>query len=762
MDTVNGDTWITQYARWIRSHEARLGGVGVDPKNQRKPASSSSSLWSLVGLASSSASPPLQLPINPHYLYYLLIRFEALGLPVGALDIPIPHSARPTSYFSFVSATSHADTISLSSRISTATATVSWWSEKPNPARDVKYLYSAFTKLPSVRIGPIPPTKLIHDFVDCPGQSAVPLNVFKNLHALELDNVDPRSLIGWDSTSLQLRSLTCTRSGLEDITDLIVNLVIDDAARRRGEPTQLLVRKYHHSSAAFDNTCQPEPEPEPEPEAEAEAGTEIQRPESPSVPAALPSLAWHSLRYLNLSHNSLTFVPSMPLKALPGLTHLDLSSNLLNLVPPALAHLPQLGSLNISDNLIDSVLGIYDTLLSIRVLNLARNRLESLCGLERLLTLERIDLRTNCIYEAGEVGRLATLASIREVHVKDNPMEDELVDWRIDCFVEFAREGRSVILDGEAPGWFEKQRIAERVPNSAHTLRTPTATEDEDEAVESRRNSVMVKSVKHHHTHRKQSQHDGGQDKDRDKRRNRRVVDLDLATATENTAGWSHAPPLPSQPAAAETSDPAPMSDSEAIMHAARNGQTSQAMSSTITASQLGPRPPTARASVGGGATQRPVSMLVGNGTWSRKSGVLATRLSTEDGDASSAQRGAEQGHIQKHEQQQQPRRRSEEQERNKGERPQSEATLGEGSRSEAFRRRIEALKGEVGDDWLRLLAKGSDETEVAAAIGGVTGTGTGTASATAATATATGQEPSGVTRAKKNAKGRKRHVQIE
>ncbi len=154
---------------------------------------------------------------NPHNLYYLLIRFEELGLPVGSLDTKIPIAARPTSYFSFVAATAadkdRDDTMSMASmrsRISVVSSSfsssLSWFGtsgNKPDPSRDVKYIYSCFTKIPNLRLGPIPARKLIQDFEDCPGQSAVPLDAFKNLQMLELDDVDPRTLIGWDRVCIQ-------------------------------------------------------------------------------------------------------------------------------------------------------------------------------------------------------------------------------------------------------------------------------------------------------------------------------------------------------------------------------------------------------------------------------------------------------------------------------------------------------------------------------------------------------------------------------
>ncbi len=273
-------------------------------------------------------------------------------------------------------------------------------------------------KDPSLRLGPIPARRLIQDFEDCPGQSAVPLDVFKNLHLLELDDVDPRTLLGWDRLSIQLRSLSCKKSNIEDLTDLLVDLVILDTRRRRGERVD--PKRLRRS------------DPPP-----AESETDA----APSLPKDMPSLAWHFLRHLNLSSNNLTFVPVEPLLALSALTHLDLSSNLLNVVPPSLSHLPALVSLNISDNLIDSVLGIYDALPVVRVLTSPRTVSRACAASNACNALQRVDLRANAIFEAGEVGRLAPLPAIAEVWVKDNPLVEELVDYRVDCFAEFAREG---------------------------------------------------------------------------------------------------------------------------------------------------------------------------------------------------------------------------------------------------------------------------------------------------------------------------------
>ncbi|EST08536.1 Leucine-rich repeat [Kalmanozyma brasiliensis GHG001] len=723
MDSIPGDQWIGEYARWLRVHEAKLGDAAASIAAAKRTAAAkagrdaqapafSSNFWNVVTLgtatgpaaasdvtksASTSASSliarPMLLRQNPHNVFYLLIRFEELGLPTGSLDTKIPIVARPTSYFSFVAASAadkdRDDTMSMSSMrsrmsvvSSSFSSSLSWFStssSKPDPSKDLKYIYSCFTKIPSLRLGPIPARKLIQDFEDCPGQSAVPLDVFKNLQTLELDDVDPRTLIGWDRACIQLRSLTCKKSNIEDLTDLLVDLVVVDAKRRRGEKVDLrrlrLPAPTTHAGASASNTASntdvEDNITETSIEPSSAASTVAEAEATPSISKDLPSLAWHFLRHLNLSNNNLTFVPVEPLLCLAELTSLDLSSNLLNVVPPSLSHLPALTSLNISDNLIDSVLGIYDALPAIRVLNLAKNRLESLCGLERLYSLQRIDLRGNAIYEAGEVGRLAPLPAIAEIWVKDNPLVEELVDYRVDCFVEFAQEGRTVALDGEAPGFFEKQRIAERVPNAAElfalassngsrmvsssasgTTRGKSRADatEEDEAqlardvATSSRGPVVVKNVRHRAAARPTndtrgrsellkvpgSEKAGGQTEDAGasklgsrstsregargsgpgRRKNQRVIELDSS---------------PRKPTAASTRERT-LTDSDRIKHAALSGNSFAAMESPEAASAV------AASNGARNAAKEPESPLKeGKMTWTRKGGAAAAQLSAED-----------------------------------------------------------------------------------------------------------------------------------
>ena len=504
LETTSGDEWILELVKHVKLNEIQLLG----PRAVSKNGSSNGALgsgWNALswvpGMGQNpapqhtsqqqqrNATPAIRtkpLIINPHHLFYLLMRFEGLALPSGSLDtqLPNPPASRPVSHYILgdhslfavegdrgpARSKDKSDTISLASlRSALAPSSISsssWWpssrsSAQQEPSRNLNLLYSCMTCLPSLKIGPTPGSKLIQGFEEsCPGRNGIPMDVFKSLRTLVTDQVDPRGLLGWDRLSIQLVSLSLKGSGLEDVGDLIIDAVKDDVKRRKGEKVQNGRRKVVHPvEPPAGNGLSSEQGPDVEEGAEQNA---------PQPADGLPSLAWYFLRHLSLAQNSLTFVPEPPLHVLSNLSSLDLSSNLLNSVPPALHLLPNLVSLDISDNLIDSVLGISSAIPNITTLILSKNRLESICGLERLQRVARVDLRRNYIYDSGEVGRLAPLERISEVYVAENPIVEELPDWRVDVFVQFEKEGRKVKLDGSEAGFFEKQRIAERLAELGH------------------------------------------------------------------------------------------------------------------------------------------------------------------------------------------------------------------------------------------------------------------------------------------------------
>ncbi|KAK8212507.1 hypothetical protein IWZ01DRAFT_269007 [Phyllosticta capitalensis] len=277
MDTEDGNTFIKNLAHFVRTHEKALANaLQLRRQSLKNGASTTSAAGPTSPTATSSASTfaaalslpylnfashsikPVKLTLTPHHLFYLLSRFEELGIPVGPMNVRLEniHSdSSPTNYVSFLSQAqrkksgiSDRDSIhSVTSMRSVVSGMSSLWAsfglssnsaaktEKQKAAvkEDLIYLYSAFTKIPCLRLAPDHKARLIAGYEEFPFDTAVPLFIFKNLSALEIIDVDFRQFYGWDRLAEQLRSLTIKRGGVEEPTDLLVNIVLDDADKRR-------------------------------------------------------------------------------------------------------------------------------------------------------------------------------------------------------------------------------------------------------------------------------------------------------------------------------------------------------------------------------------------------------------------------------------------------------------------------------------------------------------------------------------------------
>ncbi|KAJ8483515.1 hypothetical protein ONZ51_g4657 [Trametes cubensis] len=476
MENEPADEYIRRIAEYIRTHEAGLAAAA--PIRRRRTKAAQSSEASAVDTAK-----PVVLSFDHHHLFYLLMRMEALGLDVGSLDVKVDNPARPMNYINIpagdksdaLSFVSFRSSLSVVSRLSLGAG---WWGRPAPPSVDseLKYIYSSFTKVPALSIH-APEAKIIAEMAnEPPNENALPLDAFKNLQSLQCVDIDPRTILGWDRLAESLRSLTIKRSGVEDVSDIFTSAVLDDQARREGKISSTKSRQISRGvsrQSSFHSTRLPESVPEDNEDAEDDSHAEPKEHDTPkqSPTPPLPSLKWAFLRHLSLADNALTFLPTSFLSHLTSLTHLDLSSNLLVSVPSGLSALYNLIYLNLSDNMIDSVLGIYTMLGGVLTLNLAKNRLESICGLERLLALERVDLRHNFIEESAEIGRLATLPNIAEVWVEGNPLVDIEEGYRIRCFDYFWKEKKSILLDGSPPGFYEKRFLTTPPPEQMTSSR---------------------------------------------------------------------------------------------------------------------------------------------------------------------------------------------------------------------------------------------------------------------------------------------------
>ena len=487
MEPVPGDEYLRRIAAFIRLNDKGLAEAGFQRRRRHRTTTSQPSIFNPVGwfAPSDAHQPPSPRPvtfsIDTHRLFYILMRIESLGIDVGSLDVTVDNPSKPMHYthINVGPTPDRSETLSLASFRSSLSAVSGlslgsgWWArpEQQNIDAELKFIFSSFTKIPALSLK-APGPKVISELKDDPpSQNALPLDAFKNLQTLETIDIDPRTLIGWDRLAESLRSLTIKRSGLEDVADIFIGTVLDDQARRDGSLKDQRSRQIPRRQRSWNNTPLPAPVLEDDEEVASV-------PEQPSPSSPLSPYKWGLLKHLSLADNALTFIPTDPLPYLVSVTHLDLSSNLLVSVPHGLSILHNLVSLNLSDNMIDSVLGIYTHLGQVLHLNLSRNRLESICGLERLMALERADLRFNHIDESAEVGRLATLPNIGEVWIEGNPLTEIEDNYRIACFEFFHKEGKSISLDGASPTFYERRGlmpVAVEQVDSAKDLPVPSS-----------------------------------------------------------------------------------------------------------------------------------------------------------------------------------------------------------------------------------------------------------------------------------------------
>ena len=509
--------------------------------NSASSSSTSNALAAALSLGTlnftSQSLKPAKLTLTPHHLFYLLSRIEEMGIPVGPMNVRLENihaEASPANYVSFLGQSqrsqgrSDRDSIhSVSSVRSVMSGMSNLWSgfglgsstsaAKTEKAKvqllvDLKYLYSAFTKIPCLRLSPDRKARLIAGYEEFPFDTAVPLLAFKNISALEICDVDFRQFYGWDKVAEQLRSLTVKRSNVDDPTDLFVNIVLDDIEKRRRRSAKSQSPWPASPSLRFSDVGRANSTPSSPPTIDDKLGQSPRKQEpdilapqrqrpgtnsaSPSRPSLsrqvkvkrsgsgsssssthslspvpmgiLPASKWRFLRHLSLADNSLTSITSSSLAPLSNSLHsLDLSSNLIVEIPEALSILTSLRALNLSNCMIESLHSLRRSPLpAITALNLRANRLVSIAGVERLLCLERLDLRDNRLQDPTELARLTCIPDIHEIWVLRNPFVKTHGNYRVQIFNLFRNTpgySEDIMIDASAPGYSERRQLKDRV-----------------------------------------------------------------------------------------------------------------------------------------------------------------------------------------------------------------------------------------------------------------------------------------------------------
>ena len=503
---------------------------------------------------------PAHLTLTPHHLYYLLTQIEELGIAIGPMNVrleSIHNDPTPANYVSFLQSAkpskgqSDRDSIhSVSSVRSVMSGVSAFWStiglgssnnksEKAKVAleADLKYLYSAFTKLPSLRFAPDHRARLIKGHEEFPFDTAVPLFAFKNVQQLEIIDIDFRQFHGWDRLADQLSLLTVKRAKVDDPVDVIINIVLDDIEKRRrrstkgGQSSPTLSWTVPSTPRSDNNRASSDPgspaQGSPSKDAERydlppRADTEVASSVSPKRPTAsrpassyrhvrtysskvrrsesgssnstdlfmlpyrseslsnfpainlLPSSKWQRLKYLSLADNGMTNLSARGLLPLAGsLRSLNLSSNLFAEIPDSLSCLIRLTSLDLSGCMIESLQSLsHSPLPAIVTLKLRSNRLKTLAGIERLVSLENLNVQDNRLTDAIETARLTGMPNFSRVFLKRNPFVRSTSDYRVKVFNLFRQTPgylEDISIDDLAPTYTERKLLVDRVPDTEHT-----------------------------------------------------------------------------------------------------------------------------------------------------------------------------------------------------------------------------------------------------------------------------------------------------
>jgi hypothetical protein len=569
-------------AQYVRQHEKALAN-SLRMSVQRRNSSNSRSTITATGATSSSSSAlaaalsfaglnfrshalkAALLTLTPHHLFYLLSRMEELDITVGAMNIRLENlttDPTPHNYVSFLGShnapkgRSDKDSIhSVSSMRSVMSSMSSFWSSiglggttKTDKAKalsqtDLTYLYSAFTKLPSLRLTVDHRARLIQGYEEFPFDTAVPLFAFKNLQQLDIVDLDFRQFFGWDRLAEQLTLLTVRHANISDPAEVLTNIVLDDAEKRRRRSTKASrgspimseswpVPSTPRSGYAQSHSDPGSPVPGGSLEADDTLGTsEKARPVSGSVspkrpptsrPASsyrhirtysstvkragstssysseysmrphrsessssllsmnvLPASKWQRLKYLSLADNSLTTISAKSLAPVAStLRSLNLSSNLFNEIPDSLASLTRLVSIDLSNCMIESLQSLLRSPLpAVLTVNLKGNRLRSLAGVERLLSLEQLNVSDNQLTDPMEMARLTGIPNIKRVWVKRNPFTKINTNYRVITFNLFRKTPgyvEDIVIDDSGPGFTERKQLVDRVPELERQLVQPS------------------------------------------------------------------------------------------------------------------------------------------------------------------------------------------------------------------------------------------------------------------------------------------------
>ena len=482
-NTIEGDVYIQRLSTYVRRNEEALAnGLMCFSKNRSNPN-----------------IKPLRLSFTIHHLYYITERIESspLGVDVGPLNIKLDNPNHVPTFISFMANNARSsrhfdsDAKSITSinsmRSIVSSASVYWrsfaFSKDPKVInKDLRYLYSSFTKIPCLILTPKTKINSITSYEEYPCDTSVPVKMFKNLQVLELIDYEPNEIFGWNILSEQLRVLIIKNSKISDIGEILFNLVIDDESGRSSfnfykpsrKQTQDADSSYmdndppsnHNSRQNFKRERAKTTGAGSAPKDLLQLDTNLSRfgqdntMESPTKDYhSLADGKWSVLKQLTISETSIISVRPNVFKPLGNLVKLNLSNNLLESLPEGLDQLHNIKYINFADNYITDLKALPKNLKYLSTINFNNNKLKSLEGLENLCSLEKIDFRRN------ELKEIKSLKPIILQFIKNPEKFDNVYlannslpkNYRIELFNLFngVKYKYNMKIDDSRPGYFE-------------------------------------------------------------------------------------------------------------------------------------------------------------------------------------------------------------------------------------------------------------------------------------------------------------------
>ncbi|CUM66717.1 uncharacterized protein PRCAT00004396001 [Priceomyces carsonii] len=479
-ETIEGDIYIQRLSSYIRRNEEALAnGLLCFSKNRGK-----------------TKVRPLRLSFSLHHLYYITERIDScsLGVDVGPLNIKLDIPNHEPTFILFMANNAknskHYDNdtrsiSSISSVKSIVSSTSVYWrsfgfNKDPKLTnKELRYLYSSFTKIPCLIISPKTKVSSITSYEEYPCDTLVPVRMFKNLQVLEIVDYEPNEIFGWNTLSDQLRILIIKNSKTHHIEEVLFNLVIDDESGRSSFISHKQTKKHNNHFNGVEGSPTHEAHEYPQYNNNAfkypvraratTTGTgslpkelelnDILVTKNPKDYQTLDERRWSLLKQLTVSETSITSIPPFVFKPLGNLVKLTLSNNLLEELPEGLDQLTNIKYLNFSDNYLTDLTNLPKNLPNLTTLSFNNNKIKDIRGLEDLISLEKIDLRKNELVKLSDLKPIVLLFKniphkFDNVYLSGNRL---LKTYRTDLFNLFngVRFKSQIKIDDSRPGYFE-------------------------------------------------------------------------------------------------------------------------------------------------------------------------------------------------------------------------------------------------------------------------------------------------------------------